>query len=188
MRYLNNSELSQFHDSLLEMFKKQATNVSEETWGFPSGFIDCDTFQFITNLGNLYIGHNDNEEANRWWIPVASEDLNFGTEFHIAFEMSIPKTQNRSLSVHYMIDDNKMVHIMHKGKFTVGYGSVSMAEFFEYYQDNPGRWQVISFIDYDYLELAKLNLQVTDKDFNELVESLAQFAAYIPAFKNQYRI
>jgi hypothetical protein len=63
-----------------------------------------------------------------------------------------------------------------------------MAEFFEYYQDNPGRWQVISFIDYDYLELAKLNLQVTDKDFNELVESLAQFAAYIPAFKNQYRI
>jgi hypothetical protein len=169
------------------MFKKHAITISEESWGFPSGFIDCETFQFNTNLGYLYIGHNDNTEANRWWIPIASADLNFGNEFHISFEMSIPKIHNNGLSVHYMIDENKIVHIMHKGKFTVGYGSVSMAEFFEYYRNNPGKWQAISFNNYDYLELGKLSLNITDADFIGLLDSLAQFAAFIPVFKDQYR-
>jgi hypothetical protein len=86
-----------------------------------------------------------------------------------------------------MIDDNKTVHILHKGKFTVGHGSVSMYEFFDYYRENPGKWSLINFNFQNYLELGKVNLVLTDNDFRGLLDSLAEFARYIPAFKDKYR-
>ena len=102
-------------------------------------------------------------------------------------QAGIPKTLNKNLSVHYTIDDNKVIRILHKGKFTVGHGSVSMAEFFNYYRNNPGRWQLISFLDYDYLELAQLNTNLTDTDFVGLLDSLSEFTKYIRNFKNLHR-
>ena len=187
MHYLNDSELSQFHDALLKMFQKHAINVSEDSWGFPSGMLYCDTYSFNTKYGTLYVGHDDFIEEKRWWIPVTLKEQVYGDQLPIAFEMNIPKTRNMHLSVHYAIDDSNIVHILHKGKFTVRHGSVSMYKFFSYYQNNPRSWPVISFSGYDYLELGKVNLALTDGEFLGLLESLAEFANYIPGFKDNYR-
>jgi hypothetical protein len=187
MRYANSTELSQFHDVFLGMCEKHATAKDEEGWGFPTGVIYCDTYSFDTKQGTMYIGHDDFVEEQRWWLPIGLESQAFINELAISFEMCIPKTLNRHLSVHYIIDDNQTMHILHKGKFTVGHGSVSMYEFFNYYQNNPGRWPVISFPGYDYLELGKVNLTLTDDEFLGLLESLAEFAKYIPDYKDKYR-
>ena len=187
MRYLNSLELSQFHDALLKMVQKHATNVGEDSWGYPSGVHYCDTYSFNTKYGTLYMGHDDFIEEKRWWVPIALEEQISGHQLPIAFEMCIPKTRNMHVSVHYAIDDNNIVHILHKGKFTVGHGSVSMWEFFDYYRKNRGKWQLIKFNYYDYLVLGKVNLVITDTDFAELLESLAEFARYIPNYKSNYR-
>ena len=91
------------------------------------------------------------------------------------------------LSVHYAIDENNIVHILHKGKFTVRHGSVSMWKFFDYYRKSRGKWQLIHWNNHDYLVLGKVNLAVTDAEFAELLDSLAEFARYIPDFKINYR-
>jgi hypothetical protein len=187
MRYLNSSELSQFHDALLGMCDKHATNKGEEGWGYPTGVHYCDTYSFDSKFGLLYIGHDDFIAEKRWWIPVALEEQVSGEQLPISFEMCIPKTENRYVSVHYTVDDNKIVHILHKGKFTVGHGSVSMYDFFNYYRKIPGKWQLINFYGYDYLELGRVNLILTDVDFVGLLDSLAEFARYIPDFKIRYR-
>ncbi|MFC2012473.1 hypothetical protein ACFLVU_05020 [Chloroflexota bacterium] len=187
MRYLNNSELSQFHNAFLEMCEKHATGKDEEDWGYPTGVISCETFSFDTKYGTMYIGHDDFIEKQRWWIPIGLEEQAFITELAISFEMCIPKTDNRYLSVHYAMDDNKIVHILHKGKFTVGHGSVSMYEFFNYYRKNLGKWKLTKVNFQDYLELGKVNIAITDADFSGLLDSLADFAKYIPAFKDKYR-
>lgn len=187
MRYLNSTELQQFHKGFLNLCEKHAIDKSEESWGHPHGAIYCDTFTFNTKHGTIYLGHDDFIEQNRWWIPIGIEEPVFGPDFTISFEMCIPKTENRYLSVHYMIDDNKTIHIFHKGKFTVGHGSVSMHEFFDYYKNNPGKWQLTKVNFQDYLELGKVNIAITDTDFSGLLDSLADFAKYIPSFKDKYR-
>jgi len=187
MHYLNSSELSQFHDALLKMFEKHAINVSEDSWGFPSGILYCSTYSFNTKCGTLHVGHDDRVEKKRWWIPIALEEQISGDQLSIAFEMCIPKTRNMHLSVHYAIDNDNIVYILHKGKFTVGHGSVSMWKFFDYYGKNPGKWQLIKFDYNDYLVLGKDNLVLTDTDFAELLDSLAEFARYIPNYKSNYR-
>ena len=187
MRYLNSDELSQFHDAFLTMCEKHATTKDEWGWGFPTGVIDCDTYSLETQKGTMYIGHEDFDKERRWWIPIGLESQAFGNELAIAFEMNIPKARNMHLSVHYTIDDNQKVHVLHKGKFTVGHGAVSMYEFFDYYKKNPGKWPVINFSFYEYLELGKVSLPIPDNEFLTLVESLAEFADYIPGFKDKYR-
>lgn len=187
MRYLNSSELSKFHDALLNMFEKHATNIGEDSWGFPSGILYCDTYSFNTKYGTLYVGHDDFIEEKRWWIPITLEEQAYGDQLPIAFEMNIPKTRNMHVSVHYVIDDNNIVHILHKGKFTVGHGSVCMSEFFDYYRKKPGKWQLMKFSYYEYLVLGKVNLVLADTDFTQLLDSLAEFARYIPDFKIKYR-
>ena len=187
MRYLNSSELSQFHDSFMAMCEKHATKRDEEGWGFPSGIIDCDTYSFNTQQGMIYIGHSATVVENRWWIPISLESQAYVNELAIAFEMNIPKARNMHLSVHYAIDDDNCIHILHKGKLTVGHSSVSMYKFFNYYRNNPGKWPAISFFGYEYLELGKVSLPITDDEFLGLLESLAGFANYIPGFKDNYR-
>jgi hypothetical protein len=187
MRYLNSTELSQFHDVLLIMFKKHATEQGEEGWGYPTGIHYCDTYSFNTKHGTMYIGHDDFIPEARWWIPIGLEEQRVADWLTISFEMCIPKTENRYISVHYTIDDNNIIHILHKGKFTVGHGSVNMFEFFDYYQKNPGKWPLIKYNYYDYLEIGRVNLALTDADFVGLLDSLAEFARYIPDFKNNYR-
>jgi len=187
MHYLNSSELSQFHDSLLSMFQKHAVATSEEEWGYPGGIHFCDTYSFNTKHGLLYIGHDDLIDKKRWWIPVGLEERNSVEQLPISFEICIPKIHNMFVSVHYTIDDHNIIHILHKGKFTVGYGSVSMDDFFKYYRANPGNWQVINFNYRDYLELGRVHLVLTDADFIGLLDSLADFANYIPDFKIKYR-
>lgn len=187
MRYANNSELSQFHDAFLAMCEKHATTKNEEGWGFPTGVIYCDTYSFNTQQGAMHIGHDDFIEEQRWWLPIGLESQAYVNEFAIAFEMNIPRTKNMHVSIHYTIDDNQTVHILHKGKFAVGHSSVSMNEFFSYYRKNPGKWPVIGFFGYDYLELGKVSLSITDDEFLGLLESLAEFAKYIPGFKDNHR-
>lgn len=189
MRYLSNSELVQFHDALLKMFEKHTTKVVKK-WGFPAGAIDCDTYPFNTKHESIYIGHHDLHwiEKERWWIPIALlDEQDLSGQLPIAFEMCIPKTNNMNLSVHYGMGDNRIVHILHKGKFTVGHGGVSMGEFFDYYRQNPGKWQLINFNHYEYLLLGKVHLVLTDTDLIGLLDSLAEFARYIPSFKSRYR-
>ena len=186
MQYANSAELSRFHDAFLTMCEKHAATRDEEEWGFPSGIIDCDTYSFNTEQGMMYIGHSDTVVENRWWIPIGLESQAYINELAIAFEMNIPRTENLHLSVHYAIDDNNYIHILHKGKVTARYG-LRMEEFFNYYRNNPGRWPVISFFGYDYLELGKVSLPITDDEFLGLLESLAGFANYIPGFKDNYR-
>ena len=187
MRYLNSSELSQSHNAFLAMCQKHAISQNVESWGFPTGVIDCDTYSFNAKQGILYIGHSDEVADNRWWIPIGLESQAFGNELAIAFEMNIPRTRNMHLSVHYAIDDDSCIHILHKGKVTVGHSSVSMSEFFSYYQKHPGRWPIISFYGYEYLELGKVSVPITDNEFLDLLESLSVFADYIPGFKYHYR-
>lgn len=187
MRYLYNSELSRFHEAFLTMCEKHTSKKAGEEWGFPTGIIDCDTYSFNTEQGMLYIGHSDAVVENRWWIPIGLESQAYVNELAIAFEMNIPKTRNMHLSVHYAIDDDNRIHILHKGKVTVGHGAVSMYEFFDYYRNNPGRWPVTSFPGYDYLEMGRISLPVTDDEFLGLLESLAGFANYIQGFKDNYR-
>jgi len=187
MDYLGNSQLSQFHDALLGMFNKHATEIKEDEWGYPSGVHYCETYTFNTKCGLLYIGHDDFIEEKRWWIPIALEEQIYGDQLPIAFEMCIPKTRNMHVSVHYAIDDDNIVHILHKGKFTVGHGSVSMWEFFDYYRKNPGKWQLMKLSHYDYLVLGKVTPVLTDTEFAQLLESLAEFARYIPNYKSNYR-
>jgi hypothetical protein len=187
MHYLNNSELLQFHDAFLDMCEKHATTKAEEGWGFPTGVIDCDTYSFTTERGTLYIGHDITVADNRWWVPIGLESHAYVNDLAIDFEMNIPKTRNMHLSVHYAIDDDNRIHILHKGKVTVGHGAVSMYEFFNYYQDNHGRWPVINFSGYDYLELGDVSLPITGSEFLGLLESLAEFARYISNFKSIYR-
>lgn len=186
MRYLNSSELSRFHDSFMAMCEKHATAKDEESWGFPTGIIDCDTYSFNTEQGVMYIGHSAIVVENRWWIPISLESQAYVNELAIAFEMNIPRTKNMHVSIHYAIDDNNKVHILHKGKVTARHG-LAMSDFLEYYQKNPGRWPVISFSSYEYLELGKVSLLITDDEFFGLLESLAGFANYIPGFKDKYR-
>jgi hypothetical protein len=187
MRYLNSSELSIFHNSLVNMFKKQAVSASQRKWGFPSGAITCDTYLFNTDRGALYIGHDYFIKEKRWWIPICLGDQFERNELQIAFEMNIPKTSNMYLSVHYIIDDTNFVHILHKGKVTVGHSSMSMDDFFNYYQRSPGRWPVINLFGHTYLELGKVSLTIADNEFHDLLESLSGFARYITQFKNTYR-
>lgn len=187
MRYANSAELSQFHDAFLAMCEKHATAKDEEGWGFPTGVIYCDTYSFTTGQGTLHIGHDATVTETRWWIPIGLESQAYVNELAIAFEMNIPKTRNMHLSVHYAIDDDNLIHILHKGKVTVGHSAVSMYKFFNYYQNHPGRWPVISFSGYSYLKLGKVRLPITDDEFLGLLESLAEFANYIPGFKDNYR-
>lgn len=190
MRYLVSSELHGFHDSFLRALRKHSSGKSDEEWGYPSGFEICETFSFRTEHGTLLIGHLDRiKELGRWWIPVTLEDNSHAsyTQLSIDFEMSIPTQKNLYLSVHYTMDDGGAILILHKGKFTVGHGSISMREFFEYYRANPGRWQLMRFNGYDYLRLAKLDPESFDSDFLKLLPSLADFANYIHNFKNKYR-
>jgi hypothetical protein len=187
MRYANNAELSQFHDAFLAMCEKHAVAKDEDEWGYPHGVTYCDTFSFNTKHGTMYIGHDDLTEKNRWWIPIGLEEQIVWDYLSISFEMCIPKTRNMRVSIHYALDDNNIVHILHKGKFTVGHGSVSMDDFFNYYRRNPGRWQVISFNYQDYLELGKVSLVINYAEFLDLLESLAEFANYIAGFKDNYR-
>jgi len=187
MRYLNSSELSQFHDALLDMCDKHASNKGQKPWGYPGGVTYCDTYSFHSKFGLLYIGHYDLIAEKRWWIPLALEEQISGGQLPISFEMCIPKTENRYVSVHYTVDDNKIVHVLHKGKFTVGRRSVSMDEFLNYYRKTPGKWQLINFCSYVYLELGRVNLILTDADFVGLLDSLAEFAKYIWNLKSGYR-
>jgi hypothetical protein len=187
MRYLNSSELSQFHDAFLAMCEKHATAKSVRRWGHPHGVIICDTYSFETQRGTLYIGHCDFDKERRWWIPIILKSQVFGKDLTIAFEMNIPKMENLRLSVHYAIDDDNCIHILHKGKVTVGHGAVGMYEFFDYYKKNPGRWPIIDLKGYDYLELGKVSLPLEDHEFPSLIESLAEFANYVPGFKDHYR-
>lgn len=190
MRYLTSSELHSFHDSFLQALRIHSSSHYEEEWGYPSGFEICDTFSFSTEHGTLLIGHLDRtNELGRWWIPITLEDNSY-TQFSqllINFEMSIPTQPNLYLSAHYTIDDDGAIHILHKGKFTVGHGSISMHAFFEYYRANPGRWLLRKFMGYDYLQLAKINPESFESDFLKLLPSLADFAKYISTFKNEYR-
>ena len=186
MRYLNGSELSRFHDAFLEMCENHAATKDEEEWGFPSGIIDCDTYSFNTHQGTMYIGHSVAVVGNRWWIPIGLESQAYVNELAIAFEMNIPRTRNMHVSIHYTIDDNNYIYILHKGKVTARHG-LSMDEFFNYYRNNPGIWPVITFSGYEYLELGKVSLPISDDKFLGLIESLAGFANYIPGFKDNYR-
>lgn len=187
MRYLNSDELSQFHDAFLAMCEKHATTKDKRGWGFPTGIIDCDTYSFNTKQGTLYIGHSEEVVDNRWWIPIGLESQAFGSELAIAFEMNIPKARNMHLSVHYTVDDSNRTHILHKGKVTVGRSAVSMSKFFDYYRKNPGKWPLVNFSHYEYLELGRVSLSITDDEFLGLLESLAEFADYIQRFKGNYR-
>lgn len=187
MKYLSDSQLSQFHDALLKMFQKHATNVGKKNWGHPHGIDYCDTYSFNTKCGTLYIGHDDYVQKERWWIPIVLEEQISGDQLSIAFEMNIPKTRNMRLAVHYAIDENNIVHIPHKGRFTVGRRSVRCSEFFDYYRKNRGNWQLIHWNNRDYLVFGKVNLVLTDAAFTELLDSLAEFARYIPDFKINYR-
>jgi len=187
MRYLTSLELRQFHDALLGKFKKHATSQAKKEWGYPHGVTSCDTYSFSTKHGMLYLGHYDYIEGNRWWIPITLEEQVSGAQLPVTFEMSIPKTRNMRVSVHYAVDDNGLVHILDKGKFTVGYGSVGMQEFFTYYRKTPGQWPLMQFNSYDYVVLGKLSLNVTDSNLLDLLGSLAEFAIYILNFKNKYR-
>jgi hypothetical protein len=187
MRYLNSTELSQFHDAFLAMCERHATAQNEEGWGFPTGVIYCDTYSFTIRQNTLYIGHDATVAEDRWWIPIGLESQAYINELAIAFEMNIPRTTNMRLSVHYGVEDNRRIHILHKGKVTVGHGSLGMSEFFSYYRNNPGRWPIIRFYVYEYLGLGQVSLPITDGEFLGLVESLAEFASYISAFKDNYR-
>ena len=190
MRYLNGSELYSFHESFLKALKKHSSSQSEEEWGYPSGVDICDTFSFTTEHGTLLIGYLDRiKELGRWWVPITLQD-NISTPYAqitIDFEMSIPMRQNFHVSVHYTITDDGAILILHKGKFTIGHGSRSMSEFFEYYRKNPGRWQIIQFNGYNYLQLGRINPESFDNEFLKLISSLADFAKYIRTFKKRYR-
>lgn len=155
--------------------------------GDPSGSTFCDTYSFNTPHGTLYIGHYHYPDVKRWWIPIVLEEQIKGMQLPIAFEMCIPEKSNMNLSVHYAIDSNQKVSILHKGKFSVGHRSVSMAEFFDYYRKNPGKWKIIDFNYHDYLILENVNLVLTDADFQNLLISMAEFAKYIPKFREKYR-
>lgn len=187
MRFLFDKEFPSFHDSVLGLMKKHSKRHSIEVWGFPSGNIECDTYGFQTKYGTLLMGHHNDTKHKRWWIPINLDNFGYGIQIPIAFEMCIPKAANRHLSVHYATDANDDINILHKGKFTVGYGSVSMLEFFRYYRANPGGWPIISFDGREYLLLGKLNQRLLDNSFLDLISSLAEFAKYIPSFKNKYR-
>ena len=188
MRYLTSLELGQFHAALLSELKKHSSSQIEKAWGYPHGATTCNTYSFSTKHGTLYVGHHDNVKINRWWIPITLKEQVSGAQLPITFEMCVPKTNNMRLSVHYAVDDNGLVHILHKGKFTVGHGSVSMQEFFIYYRKSPGQWSLMQFRGYDYLELGKLSLNLTtNSTFPDLLDSLAILARYIPTFKNKYR-
>ena len=187
MRYVNSDELSCFHDAFLAMCEKHAITKGQQAWGFPSGVICCDTYSFNTEQRVMYIGHKDFVRERTWWIPIGLESQAYVNELAIAFEMNIQRTKTMHLSVHYGIDDDNGVRILHKGKVTVGHGAVSMHEFLSCYRNNPGRWPVISFSSYKYLGLRKVSLPITDDEFVSLLESLAGFASYIPGFKENYR-
>jgi len=169
------------------MCEKHGTVAGQRRWGFPSGGIDCDTYFFNTAQGTMYLAHADFVREARWWIPIGLQTQQTVSDLTIAFEMNIPKQRNMYVSVHYAIDDDNRVHILHKGKVTVGHGSVSMDEFFRYYRNNPGRWPAINFSVYEYLELGKVSIPITDDEFLGLLESLAAFADYMPGFKDNYR-
>ncbi len=119
-------EGTRFHDALLGQLKKHAISQTKEEWGYPSGVTYCDTYSFSTKHGMLYLGHYDYTKGDRWWIPITMEEQVSGAQLPVTFEMSIPKTRNMHVSVHYGIEDNGLAHILEKGKFTVGYGSVGM--------------------------------------------------------------
>ena len=191
MRYLTSSELHSFHDLFLQTLRKHSLDQSNKEWGYPSGFQVFETHLFKTKYGNMYIGHLDSvEDSGRWWIPVTLEVNNralSSTQLSIDFEMSIPAEPNLYLSTHYIKDGEDNLHIVSKGKFTAGPGAISMKDFFGYYMAQPGRWKVIKFNRYKYLILVKLALKSIDADFSYLLDSLADFANYIPGFKNRYR-
>jgi hypothetical protein len=63
-----------FHDSLLRMLAKHATNICKKRWGFPSGVGDCDTYSFTINNETLLVGHDYLTEEQRWWIPITIEE------------------------------------------------------------------------------------------------------------------
>jgi hypothetical protein len=186
MRYLNGKELSSFHDEFASMLKKHTRYAGLRNWGYPNGVITCEAYFTNTTSGNIFIGHHE-IAGNRWWIPIEIDKNLLDYDLQIAFEMCVPFTSNRNLSVHYMLDTDNSIKILHKGKFTVGRGSTKMVDFFEYYRNNPGSWQLLKWNDYDYLVLGKLDTPLSDAGFLSLIESLGEFAHYIPNFKAKFR-
>ena len=184
MRYLTSPELQDFHDSFLRALRKHSSGHSDEAWGFPHGWDECDTFSFRTVHGTLLIGHLDlTKELGRWWIPISLED-NYP---NIEFEINIPLEPNLRLSVHYTMDDDGAILILHKGRFTVVH-AIGMSEFFEYYRANPVIWERMQYNWYDYLILAKIEPESVDSDFLKIIiPSLADFAHYIHNFKTGIR-
>lgn len=189
MSYLTREGIQKFHDDFLALMEQKCETVSADTWGYPGGYYDSDTYSFKTKCGTLLIGHVDHtEQLKRWWIPVAIEEEQINNLLYIAFELSIPNDPtNNHLSIHFRTDNDGNILVLHKGKFTVGFGSLSMSDFFEYYQAHKGEWPVVNVDGQKYLKLGQFNQNHFEDDFKDFLESLACFAKYVPKFKNNFR-
>lgn len=178
--------LADLHNMIHHSLEKYGRNLGTTTWGWPGGSDDLeDTFLFTMKNAILLLGPQDLD--NRWWLGVALEDQYPEGQLVPIFEFNIPKEPNRQLSIIFTRRGN-LIEALHKGKFTIGKGSISTDIFFEYYSAYPSHWPVIIDDDVQYLILFTFDLDHFGySQFYSFISTLTSFAEYVTWFKDEHR-
>jgi len=161
-------------------------NIGPRHWGWPSGSEQLEvTYLFTLEQGILLLGPWD--LGNRWWLGVDLKDEYPQGQLNPIFEFNIPKAPTRNLSIVFAKRGN-LIEVLHKGKFTVGRGSLSTDLFFNYYANCPSHWAIVTENRARYLILFIFDLDhFYYRQFFSFLTTLACFSDYVTWYKDQYR-
>jgi len=181
-------ELERLHTTLIQAIEEYGNHLSSVSWGWPGGQgvgIQPSTYLFTLKQGVLLLCHNDLD--NRWWLAVALLDSYPTGQVSISFEFNIPKDPGTNLETAF-ISENGLIKAIHKGRFTVGRGTLSRETFFNYYRENPDYWPVMEDEGSQYLVLFTFDLNnFCYQQFYAFLSTLADFGEYITWYKDEYR-
>ncbi|GAI56475.1 unnamed protein product, partial [marine sediment metagenome] len=167
-------------------FRQYGRNLGSTPWGWPGGAGELEaTYLFTMKEGVLLLGPQ--ELGNRWWLGIDLRDTYPEGQLVPIFEFNIPQRPTRNLSTIFSQRENLIV-ALHKGKFTVGRGSLSSDTFFSYYANNPSSWPVLTDEGVQYLILFTFDLDHFNySQFFSFLSTLTSFADYITWYKDEYR-
>lgn len=179
-------DLARLHDVLYTNLQRYGRDIGPRLWGWPSGSEQLEvTYLFTLEQGILLLGSWDLD--NRWWLGVDLRDEYPQDQLSPKFEFNIPKAPTRNLSVVFVRRGN-LIEVLHKGKFTVGRGSISRDLFFDYYTNYPAHWPIVSDNGVRYLILFVFDLDhFYYRQFFSFLTTLAYFSDYVTWYKDQYR-
>ena len=179
-------DLARLHDVLYGNLQQYGRDIGPRRWGWPGGSEQLEvTYLFTLEQGVLLLGPWD--LGNRWWLGVDLEDDYPQGQLTPIFEFNIPKAPTRNLSMVFAKRGN-LIEVLHKGKFTVGRGSLRSDLFFDYYADYPPHWPLVLENGERYLVLFIFDLDHFHyRQFLLFLTTVASFSDYVTCYKDQHR-